>query len=105
MGKVTPVNEISLGTLVHSDICIAAPKQIYVYTSVNGTAFTLQRTVDIPDELIYHKQARIVDIDCGGFKADARYVKLVAVNPGCVPDGLAREGAPTWMYFDEIAIK
>lgn len=105
MGTVTPVNEISLGTLVHSDICIAAPKQIYVYTSENGTAFTLQRTVDIPDELIYHKQVRIVDIDCGGFKADARYVKLVAVNPGCVPDGLAREGAPTWMYFDEIAIK
>lgn len=105
MGKVTHIHDIKLGTLIHSDICIAAPKQIYVYTSDNGTAFTLRRTVDVPDALIYHKQAKIVDIDCGGFDADARFVKFVAVNPGCVPDGLAREGTPTWMYFDEIAIR
>ncbi len=105
LGACQPVKDIKLGTLVHADICVAAPKQIHVYTSDNGTAFTLQRTVDVPAELIYHPKAKVVDIDCGGFDADARYVKFVAVNPGCIPDGLAREGAATWMYFDEISVK
>lgn len=103
MGKVVTVSKVSLGTLVHSDICIAAPLHIYVYTSADGQDFTLQRSIDMPAETIYHKHAKILDIDCG-FNADARYIKFVAVNPGCVPDGYAREGAPTWMYFDEIAV-
>ncbi|MCM1067815.1 MAG: family 20 glycosylhydrolase [Muribaculaceae bacterium] len=104
LGSVQPVRSVSLGALVHADICVAAPKHIYVYTSENGSAFTLQRTVEVDPGLVYHDKARVLDIDCGGFEADARYVKFVAVNPGCIPDGLPREGAPTWMYFDEISI-
>ncbi len=103
MGEVVPVNKVTLGSLVHSDICIAAPTHIYVYTSDDGKSFTLRRTIDTPAENIYHKQAKIFDIDCS-FNADTRYIKFVAVNPGCVPDGYAREGAPTWMYFDEITV-
>ncbi|MDE6703050.1 MAG: family 20 glycosylhydrolase [Muribaculaceae bacterium] len=103
LGETQQIKSVKLGTLVHSDICIAAPRQIHVYTSDNGKAFTLRRTVDVPEDLIYHCKARVVDIDCD-FEADGRYVKFVAINPGCVPDGLAREGTPTWMYFDEINI-
>ncbi|MDE5567247.1 MAG: family 20 glycosylhydrolase [Muribaculaceae bacterium] len=103
LGETQQIKSVKLGTLVHSDICIAAPRQIHVYTSDNGKAFTLRRIVDVPEDLIYHCKARVVDIDCD-FEADGRYVKFVAINPGCVPDGLAREGTPTWMYFDEINI-
>lgn len=103
MGEVVPVKEISLGTLAHSDICVAAPSHIYVYSSDDGQAYTLRRSIVVPDETVFHRQAKIVDIDCG-FNADARYIKFVAVNPGCIPDGYAREGTPTWMYFDEISV-
>lgn len=103
LGEVQPVNSVKLGTLVHSDICVAAPQQIYVYSSQDGRGYTLQRVVDVPEELVYHKKAKVVDIDCS-FDGDARYIKIVAVNPGCVPDGFAREGTPTWMYFDEISV-
>lgn len=104
LGKEQPVGNISLGTLVHADICIAAPRCIYVYASENGNAFQLLRRVDIPEDMIYHTKAKVLDIDCGGCDTDARYLKFVAVNPGCIPDGLAREGTPTWMYFDEISV-
>lgn len=104
LGKKTKVNEITLGTLVHADICVAAPRRIYVYTSPDGTSYKLQRAVDVDDELIFHPKARVVDIKCGGADEEARYVKLVAINPGGIPDGLAREGAATWMYFDEVMV-
>lgn len=104
LGSVQPISSISLGTLVHADICVAAPRHIYVYTSDNGTAYTLQRSLDFTDDIVFHDKAQILNIDCGGFNVDARYVKIVAVNPGCIPDGKAREGAATWMYFDEIEV-
>lgn len=104
LGDKKTVSSVSLGTLVHSDICVAAPLKIYVYTGDNGNSFTLRRVVDVPDELVYHKKARVLDIDCSFDPVNARYVKFVAVNPGCVPDGYPREGTPTWMYFDEIIV-
>lgn len=104
LGQVTPVNNITLGTLVHSDICVAAPSAVYVYTSQDGNAYTLQRTISVDPALVYHKQAKVVNLTCNNLGANARYVKLLAVNPGCVPDGYAREGTPTWMYFDELSV-
>ena len=105
LGSVQPVSDIKLGALTHADICIAAPREVYVYTSNDGNAFTFQKKVEMPMSDVYHDKAKIIDIDCGGFNTDARYVKFVAVNPGCIPDGYPREGTPTWMYFDEVSIK
>lgn len=105
LGEITPVNSINLGTLVHSDICVVAPKQIYVYTSPNATSFTLAGSVTLDDDTIYNKKARILDIDLPVTPTEARYVKVVAVNPGRIPDGMAREGTATWMYFDNIDVK
>lgn len=107
LGEVTDISSIRLGTLIHADICVAAPRTFYVYASEKGTSFELINKVDVADELIFHPKARVEDIVLGTFAhapVKARYVKVVAVNPGCVPDGLAREGSPTWIYFDEIAI-
>lgn len=105
LGSVMPVGQVSLGNLVHADICVAAPKHIYVYTSDNGNAFTLRKEIELPDDTVFHDKARILDIDFGNLDTDARYIKFVAVNPGCIPDGKPREGAPTWMYFDEVTVK
>lgn len=104
LGAPTEISKVSLGTLVHSDICVAAPACVYVYTSSDGTSYTLDASVQIENDLIYHKRAKVFNIECDDINTTARYVKVVAVNPGCVPDGFAREGTATWMYFDEIMI-
>jgi hexosaminidase len=105
LGEVTPIHHISLGVLAHSGLCIAAPKCIYVYTSNNGNTFTLIKTINIDDKDVFAKSATILNPDCGELDTAARYVKFVAINPGAVPDGYPREGAATWMYFDEITVE
>lgn len=104
LGKLQPVSSVQLGTLVHSDICVAAPRHIYVYTSPNATSFTLAGEVTLDDETVYYKKARVLDIDLPIKPTEARYIKVVAVNPGRIPDGFAREGTATWMYFDELKV-
>ena len=104
LGKLQPVSSIQLGTLVHSDICVAAPRHIYVYTSPNATSFTLAGEVTLDDETVYYKKARVLDIDLPIKPTEARYIRVVAVNPGRIPDGFAREGTATWMYFDELKV-
>lgn len=105
LGATRHISSIRLGTMAHADLCVAAPCMVYVYTSDDGSAFTMQSRVTVDDTLIFNKSARHIDLDCPvRNNTPARYVKFVAINPGCVPDGMAREGSPTWMYFDEIAI-
>lgn len=105
LGEKQPIEKVNLGTLVHSDICIAAPRHIYVYTSPNDTSFKLAGEIALDDATIYNKDARILNVDLPIDPTEARFVKVVAVNPGRVPDGYAREGTATWMYFDEINVQ
>lgn len=104
LGKLQPVDKVSLGTLVHSDICVAAPRHVYVYTSPNATSFTLAGEITLDDDIVYHKKARVLDLDLPIEPTEARFIKVVAVNPGRIPDGYAREGTATWMYFDELNV-
>lgn len=105
LGEPTAIGRVSLGALVHADVCVAAPKQVFVYTSDKGNSYRLRASVSIPDETVFHAGTKLFDIDCGNIGVEARYVKLVAVNPGCFPDGWAREGVASWMYFDEVVIE
>ncbi|HLP11914.1 MAG TPA: family 20 glycosylhydrolase, partial [Flavobacteriales bacterium] len=37
-------------------------------------------------------------------KKKARYVKIIAKNPGNIPEGKPGAGKPSWLFFDEIEI-
>ena len=104
LGSVQTLSQISLGAIAHSMICVVAPKTVYVYTSQNGRSFTLLKEIETPEENVFAEENTRYEIDCGAIDVDARYVKVVAVSPGCIPEGYARDGTPTWMYFDEITI-
>lgn len=105
LGQSRAISSVTLGALAHADLCVAAPRCVYVYTSDNGSVYTMQGQLPLTDDLVFHKSARVLNLDCPlNNNTIARYVKFVAINPGCIPDGMAREGSPTWMCFDEIAI-
>lgn len=105
LGSKQDISEVNLGCLVNSDICIAAPKDLYLYTSDNGSNWQLVSTIANGADDIYIHPQRIVDYSFDGLDISARYLKVVAVNPGIIPDGYAREGTPSWLYFDEISVK
>ena len=105
LGKSTPVRSISLGCIANSHICVASPRRVSVFASADGINFDHLNTVELTDDIIYHKGAKITDIALGEFDdLQTQYIKVVAENPGVIPDGYARATAPTWMYFDEIII-
>lgn len=102
---VKQLKQISLGAFSNNMVCMAAPHTVYVYVSENGTSYTLLKELKTPKDDIFAKDSKKIELDCGKIDVKARYVKFVAINPGCIPQGYARDGQRTWMYFDEVTIK
>lgn len=105
LDAIEPINSVKLGVLVNSDICVAAPLGFYLYGSDDGNSFHCVARQSVSPEEVFAHPARIMDIDFS-LPADtrARYLKVKAVSPGAIPDGMAREGAQTWICFDEITV-
>ena len=105
LGKKEQINEVKLGCLVNSDICIAAPQVICLYASDNAAAWQLIGTIsNSPDNVYIHPQ-KVIDYTFDNLHTSAQYLRIVALNPGIIPDGYAREGTPAWMYFDELIVE
>lgn len=104
LGAVQPISSVKLGTLGFAHTCVAMPLDVEMFVSPDGNSFTPVASYATPEELVFHKEAKKHDIDFGKLDTEARFVKFVAKNPGHIPTGFAREGKPTWIYFDEIMI-
>lgn len=106
LGAMQSVKSVRLGTLVNSDICVAAPYRVFLYESADGKEFHLVSDVKTDEKKIWAHPAEVMDIDLNCPELpQTRYLKIVAINPGNVPDGMAREGAATWLYFDELIVE
>ncbi|MCM1349357.1 MAG: glycoside hydrolase family 20 protein [Firmicutes bacterium] len=106
LGEALPVNSVKLGTLINSDICVVAPKSMQLLTSTDGVNFTPAGEIEVDSDVVLAHPAKIVDFDFGNLSLpEVRYLKVRAESPGKIPDGMAREGTNTWMYFDEIIVE
>lgn len=104
LGEVMPLNSVNLGGIAFSHICVALPEEVEIYGSEDGDDYELLQTVETPEELIFAKESTHHEYIADNLDKKARYIKVKAKNPGKVPEGFAREGAPTWLYFDEISV-
>ncbi|MCH5241370.1 MAG: family 20 glycosylhydrolase [Muribaculaceae bacterium] len=105
LGEIQPINNCKLGSLVASQICVALPSSVELYGSEDGESFYPLSTVDTPEEIIYTKLPTNHEIDFGNLDTNARYLKVIAKNPGNIPSGYARGGAKSWLYFDELTLE
>ncbi len=105
LGKPTSVNTVSVGSLVYADLCIAAPDTIELYASKDGTEYTLIDTIAYDPTVTFNPTNKILESTFNTNLDDTRYLRIRATNPGHIPDGMAREGAATWLYFDEITVR
>lgn len=104
LGEIEDLNNVSLGGLAFSHVCVVMPENVELYASADGENYALLGTVTTPEELVFAKEPTKHDFRFDNLDAKARYVKIKAKNPGAIPAGYAREGAPTWLYFDEISV-
>lgn len=105
LGEVQPVNNVSLGGIAFSHVCVALPENVEILASEDGNEFSSIAVVNTPQELVFAKEPTKHEIQASGLDSKARYLKVVAKNPGKVPEGYAREGALTWLYFDELQVQ
>ncbi|MBD5193162.1 MAG: family 20 glycosylhydrolase [Bacteroidales bacterium] len=105
LGAPTAVNTVAVGTLVDPDLCVAAPAIIELYASNDGTDYTLIDTISYDPATYFRPGNNRLESTFNANLDSARYLRIRATNPGRIPDGMAREGTPTWIYFDEITVR
>ncbi|MCC8118270.1 MAG: family 20 glycosylhydrolase [Bacteroidales bacterium] len=105
LGSEQTITKVTLGALGNANLCIAFPRQVKLYGAGDDWNFHLIGSISWPTSKLYPTDALTHDYDFSLFTANGvRYIRIEATNPGPVPDGMPREGAPTWICFDEIMI-
>lgn len=105
LGEVKPVSRIVVGTVANSDLCSAAPLALVFYGSVDGRSYNVLKQVAVDPATIFKGGAVKTDYAAEFPTTDTRYVRVLAVNPGAIPDGYPREGVPSQLYFDELIVE
>lgn len=103
-GKAAKVNQVSLRFLQNTFDWILAPEQIEIYTSANGTDWKLVRTDQFHPEL--RLGGNIVRTNTlHNLGLTTRYLRVVAKNPGPLPEWHGSKGQPSYLFCDEIVIE
>lgn len=102
--KETTVKNITIGTLANCNMTVAAPRAVYVYGSNDNTNFTMLGNKTLPDNDVFEKYPRQIDINVEIPLSTYRYYKVKAIHPGTIPQDYLRGGQTPWIYFDEIII-
>ena len=105
LGETQPIKGAKLGTMAFSHMCVVMPENVELYGSSDGENYNLLASSQIPAELIFAKDPTKYDVDFGQIDSNARYIKVKAKSPGHIPEGFARNGNPSWIYFDELIIE
>ena len=103
-GTKTAVNHIFMRFMQNSIDWILAPQTIEVYTSLDGKKWTLVREETFNPDFrasgnIVHNNA-IRDL-----KLQTRYLRVVAKNPGKLPELTPGAGYDSYLFCDEIVIE
>ena len=79
------------------------PQQLEFFASENGTDYHSVAVLknDIPQD---KEGTTLKTFETKTSPVKARYIKMVATNIGNCPPGHKGQGAPAWMFADEIII-
>lgn len=103
-GKSTAVNSICMRFLQCSVNWVLAPQTIEVYTSSNGKDWKLAHTARFnPDFRDAGYKVRTNTLRDLGLST--RYLRVVAKNPGPLPQWHGSKGQPSYLFCDEIVIE
>jgi hypothetical protein len=102
--KPTTIKNISIGFLQNSFSWILMPERVQIYVSNDPDGFVLAKeilnTVDPKGD-----GAIIKDLSAGFPQLVARYIRVVAKNPGKLPSWDQSAGSDSYIFADEIIVE
>ena len=82
---------------------IFMPKQIIVYTSVDGNNY-YKRAILSPQTSVKQEGRFFKEFVMSFPEVEAKYIKIKAVNYGVCPDWHPAAGSKSWLFVDEVRI-
>jgi len=82
---------------------IQAPDTLEIYTSLNGTDFTLYQIVAF--QKLDEHQVEIIEREINKLNITTQYLRLVYINKGVLPYWHSSAGADSYLFCDEIILK
>lgn len=99
------IDKVGIGTIGFTHMCVVMPDEVELLASTDGKKYVSLGKTEIPEELVFAKEQTKHEIEFNNLKAKARYLKFIAKNPGRIPQGFARDGNTSLMYFDEVTVE
>lgn len=103
LGRVTPIRSVAANFLRHQSMRVFLPTKIEFSVSEDGNQFSalgsLENAVDPTAAATIKRCKKEFQ------QRNARYVKMVAHNPGKCPDWHPQKGQNVWLAVDEIIVE
>lgn len=102
--KVEKVQTVKMRFLQNSYDWILSPNNILIYSSKNGADYQLVTTKSTN---VNHQQSGTIvyDILIDNINIETRYLRIVAENPGLLPDWHPSPNQESYLFVDEIIIE
>lgn len=100
LGTTETISKIKINTLLGEGSWIYFPKEIQFSVSSDGKNFKTIQTVSQKEVA-----AKGGKIEVNFPKTNAKYVKVIAVNNGIIPEGMPGAGSQSWLFVDEISVE
>lgn len=94
------INKISISTIASEGSWIHYPKMIEILVSIDGKKFKSLKQIS-SKEIKSVKGELIVKVN----NKNAQFIKIIALNAGKIPDGMAGAGSNAWLFVDEIGVE
>jgi len=104
MGSPTAISSISIGFLQNITTWIFLPGSIEFMVSQTGDDY--EKTGSFINAVpMENKKSMVKNFSKNFSNVNARYIKIIAKNPGPCPDWHPGAGSPSWVFVDEIIIE
>ncbi len=104
LGSVTAVKTITMRFLHNANDWILTPRTIEVYTSTDGSTWKLAHTQQFTPNF-RDRGTLIRTLALQPNKLSARHIRIVAKNPGPLPEWHLSRGSDSWMFCDEVVVE
>lgn len=100
LGKLEPINKVSISVLESQGSWIYYPDNIEVLVSNDGQNFKSVKQISL-DKIKEVKGEVTLEIN----SQKTQFIKVIATNFGKIPEGLPGAGSNAWLFVDEIGIE
>ncbi|MFT4602573.1 MAG: hexosaminidase, partial [Arenicella sp.] len=102
---VIEIESISMNFYHYANAWIIHPTEVVIQTSRDGNKWSRPITVEL-EKLTYDN---IKKIETANYtyskKKDVKFIKIICINSGNMPETHEAAGEPSWIFIDEIIVK